>query len=71
MLHLILPTHRASAALDLFSSDNERRTRGHLGAYQNIIDAYRSSNARGGKTILTRLTSKRAPSLPTWLFHAR
>ena len=52
--------------LDLFSGDEHVALEVTWSAYQNIIDAYRSSNARGGKTLMheeiTRLTSTSVPS---------
>ena len=38
--------------LDLFSGDEHVALEVTWSAYQNIIDAYRSSNARGGKTLM-------------------
>jgi len=47
--------------LDLFSGDEHVALEVTWSVYQNIIDAYRSSNARGGKTLmpssLTELTT--------------
>ena len=57
--------------LDLFSGDEHVALEVTWSAYQNIIDAYRSSNARGGKTLMheeiTRLTSTSMPSSLTEL----
>ena len=57
--------------LDLFSSDEHVALEVTWSVYQNIIDAYRSSNARGGKTLMheeiTRLTSTGMPSSLTEL----
>ena len=57
--------------LDLFSGDEHVALEVTWSVYQNIIDAYRSSNARGGKTLMheeiTRLTSTSMPSSLTEL----
>ena len=57
--------------LDLFSGDEHVARKVTWSAYQNIINAYRSSNARGGKTLMheeiTRLTSTSMPSSLTEL----
>ena len=57
--------------LDLFSGDEHVALEVTWSAYQNIIDAYRSSNARGGKTLMreeiARLTSTSVPSSLTEL----
>ena len=57
--------------LDLFSGDEHVALEVTWSAYQNIIDAYRSSNARGGKTLMreeiARLTSTSMPSSLTEL----
>ena len=57
--------------LDLFASEEHVTLEVTWSAYQNIIDAYRSSNARGGKTLrheeITRLTSTSVPSSLTEL----
>ena len=57
--------------LDLFSGDEHVALEVTWSVYQNIINAYRSSNARGGKTLMhpeiTRLTSTSMPSSLTEL----
>ena len=57
--------------IDLFSGDEHVALEVTWSAYQNIIDAYRSSNARGGKTLMreeiARLTSTSVPSSLTEL----
>ena len=74
MLHTrscLLTARQQHQILDLFSSDEHVALEVTWSAYQNIIDAYRSSNARGGKTLMheeiTRLTSTSVPSSLTEL----
>ena len=74
MLHTrscLLTARQQHQILDLFSSDEHVALEVTWSAYQNIIDAYRSSNARGGKTLMheeiTRLTSTNVPSSLTEL----
>ena len=74
MLHTrscLLTARQHYQILDLFSSDEHVALEVTWSAYQNIIDAYRSSNARGGKTLMheeiTRLTSTGMPSSLTEL----
>ena len=74
MLHTrscLLTARQQYQILDLFSSDEHVALEVTWSAYQNIIDAYRSSNARGGKTLMheeiTRLTSTSVPSSLTEL----
>ena len=67
----LLTARQQHQILDLFSSDEHVALEVTWSAYQNIIDAYRSSNARGGKTLMheeiTRLTSTSVPSSLTEL----
>ena len=67
----LLTPHQQHRILDLFASDCHVTLEVTRSAYQNIIDAYRSSNARGGKTLMheeiTRLTSTGMPSSLTEL----
>ena len=74
MLHTrscLLTARQQHQILDLFSNDEHVALEVTWSAYQNIIDAYRSSNARGGKTLMheeiTRLTSTSVPSSLTEL----
>ena len=74
MLHTrscLLTARQQHQILDLFSSDEHVALEVTWSAYQNIIDAYRSSNARGGKTLMheeiARLTSTSVPSSLTEL----
>ena len=74
MLHTrscLLTARQQHQILDLFSNDEHVALEVTWSAYQNIIDAYRSSNARGGKTLMheeiTRLTSTGMPSSLTEL----
>ena len=74
MLHTrscLLTARQQHQILDLFSSDEHVALEVTWSVYQNIIDAYRSSNARGGKTLMheeiTRLTSTGMPSALTEL----
>ena len=74
MLHTrscLLTARQQYQILDLFSSDEHVALEVTWSAYQNIIDAYRSSNSRGGKTLMheeiTRLTSTSVPSSLTEL----
>ena len=74
MLHTrscLLTARQQHQILDLFSSDEHVALEVTWSVYQNIIDAYRSSNARGGKTLMheeiTRLTSTGMPSSLTEL----
>ena len=74
MLHTrscLLTARQQHQILDLFSGDEHVALEVTWSAYQNIIDAYRSSNARGGKTLMheeiTRLTSTSVPSSLTEL----
>ena len=74
MLHTrscLLTARQQYQILDLFSSDEHVALEVTWSVYQNIIDAYRSSNARGGKTLMheeiTRLTSTSVPSSLTEL----
>ena len=67
----LLTARQQHQILDLFSSDEHVALEVTWSVYQNIIDAYRSSNARGGKTLMheeiTRLTSTSVPSSLTEL----
>ena len=67
----LLTARQQYQILDLFSNDEHVALEVTWSAYQNIIDAYRSSNARGGKTLMheeiTRLTSTSVPSSLTEL----
>ena len=74
MLHTrscLLTARQQHQILDLFSNDEHVALEVTWSVYQNIIDAYRSSNARGGKTLMheeiTRLTSTGMPSSLTEL----
>ena len=74
MLHTrscLLTARQQHQILDLFSNDEHVALEVTWSVYQNIIDAYRSSNARGGKTLMheeiTRLTSTSVPSSLTEL----
>ena len=74
MLHTrscLLTARQQHQILDLFSSDEHVALEVTWSVYQNIIDAYRSSNARGGKTLMheeiARLTSTGMPSSLTEL----
>jgi len=74
MLHTrscLLTARQQHQILDLFSSDEHVALEVTWSVYQNIIDAYRSSNARGGKTLMheeiARLTSTSVPSSLTEL----
>ncbi len=74
MLHTrscLLTARQQHQILDLFSSDEHVALEVTWSVYQNIIDAYRSSNARGGKTLMheeiTRLNSTGMPSSLTEL----
>ena len=74
MLHTrscLLTARQQHQILDLFSSDEHVALEVAWSAYQNIIDAYRSSNARGGKTLMheeiARLNSTGMPSSLTEL----
>ena len=74
MLHTrscLLTARQHYQILDLFSSDEHVALEVTWSVYQNIIDAYRSSNARGGKTLMheeiARLTSTGMPSSLTEL----
>ena len=54
MLHTrscLLTARQQHQILDLFSNDEHVALEVTWSAYQNIIDAYRSSNARGGKRL--------------------
>ena len=67
----LLTARQQHQILDLFSNDEHIALEVTWSAYQNIIDAYRSSNARGGKTLMheeiTRLTSTSVSSSLTEL----
>ena len=67
----LLTARQQYQILDLFSNDEHVALEVTWSVYQNIIDAYRSSNARGGKTLMheeiTRLTSTSMPSSLTEL----
>ena len=67
----LLTARQQHQILDLFSNDEHVALEVTWSVYQNIIDAYRSSNARGGKTLMheeiTRLTSTGMPSSLTEL----
>jgi len=67
----LLTARQQYQILDLFSGDEHVALEVTWSAYQNIIDAYRSSNARGGKTLMheeiARLTSTSVPSSLTEL----
>ena len=74
MLHTrscLLTPRQQHQILDLFASDCHVALEVTWSVYQNIIDAYRSSNARGGKTLMreeiARLTSTSMPSSLTEL----
>ena len=74
MLHTrscLLTARQQHQILDLFSSDEHVALEVTWSVYQNIIDAYRSSNARGGKTLMheeiARLNSTSVPSSLTEL----
>ena len=74
MLHTrscLLTARQQHQILDLFSSDEHVALEVTWSVYQNIIDAYRSSNARGGKTLMheeiTHLNSTSVPSSLTEL----
>ena len=74
MLHTrscLLTARQQHQILDLFSNDEHVALEVTWSVYQNIIDAYRSSNARGGKTLMheeiARLNSTGMPSSLTEL----
>ena len=67
----LLTARQQHQILDLFSGDEHVALEVTWSVYQNIIDAYRSSNARGGKTLMheeiARLNSTGMPSSLTEL----